>query len=563
MKEEKLFKIVNNVDDDLICEMLDYSPDVKEKGGEYEGVLYHAPEKVKKVHYWQYPVAAAALMLVLVGGLFIFNANNDLPYNDGDEQNTTSNTDNSMVEITTTDDPYTPVDTNIPYEFTEEDKELQKFLAETVEEAEKFQSLYDNGFFGDIGWQKDWDSENDGIIIARFPQLEEAVDKQISYQYILLSDELPFKTADELEAELSLYYSSKIVSAFMGHVAVGEITERTEEYCLIEFKDVTLDENGFLFSVPGFVEINGRLYKAPGGKGGWFTPNWSMAKVISKTDDELIFSYLGYGMGDIKEILAGLGRLKYEDGWKYDWWDIPSPYEMVDIYEVWDVPSPVKVSLSGDYDKSKLVDFDYSEVLKETKSHYEGVGDFLDKEYDEFRDIYQKAYALASILSSEHDDFLNTLGYGTSGGKSWSDAVQIRVTDERSPSENRTYYLTGYSWDSFYNEMLSIFTEDEADKLIFDNKLFYSYDGALWYAPDSTGADDTSVHDEYYAHLYEDEYIFNYVFSIVRTSYHVRPGAPQKFDPEKIDLYEAKVAYFTFINTENGWRASDFDYVNQ
>ena len=338
MKEKKLFEIVNNIDDDLICEMLDYSPDVKEKGGEYEGVLYRAPEKVKKAHYWQYPVTAAALMLALVGALFIFNANNNLPYNDGDDRGNppADTSDNTAGEITTTDDPYTPVDTNIPYEFTQEDKELQKFLAETVGEALKYQGLFNYGSFGDIGHAAEGDKEHERIITARFPQMEEELDKQISYHYTLLSDELPFKTREELEAGLKQYFSAEVVSQFMDFVVVGEITERTEEYCQIEITEGGyFDDNGFLLGLQNFIELDGRLYRVDAYKGGGFTPNWSMAKVLSRTDDQLIFSYLGYGMDDIKEIRAGLGWLKYEDGWKYDWWDISSPYEMVDFEAVW------------------------------------------------------------------------------------------------------------------------------------------------------------------------------------------------------------------------------------
>ena len=343
MKEEKLFDMVRNIDDELICEMLEYSPDSGE-GGEYEGVLYSVPEKVRKIHFWKYPAAAAALMLVTTGVLFVFNSGSTLPYNGGeqtgDEQESTANTNDNGSAETTTDDPGAPVDTNIPYEFTEEDKELQKFLAETVNEAEKFQELYDSGWFGDIGWFgangfPTGDQEHEGVITVRFPQMEEPLDKQIANEYVLLSDELPFKTAEELEESLKQYYSAEIVSQFMGYVCIGEIEGYAEDDYLIEFENGSFDDNGFLFSIPRFIEINGRLYRDEGAKGGWFTPNWSMAKVISKTDEELIFSYLGYGMDDIKEIRAGLGRLKYEDGWKYDWRNILIPYEMVDFEEVW------------------------------------------------------------------------------------------------------------------------------------------------------------------------------------------------------------------------------------
>lgn len=96
MKEEKLFDMVRNVDDELICEMLEYSPD-SAKGGEYEGVLYSVPEKVRKIHYWKYPVTAAALLLVTAGMLFIFNSGSALPYNKeeqtGGEQESTADTD--------------------------------------------------------------------------------------------------------------------------------------------------------------------------------------------------------------------------------------------------------------------------------------------------------------------------------------------------------------------------------------------------------------------------------------------------------------------------------------
>lgn len=578
MKEEKFFDIVNDIDDDLICEMLEYSPDKETKGGEYKGTLYPAHEKAKRVRYWQYPVTAAVVILAAVGALFIFNMGDTLPYeqqpgtattddidlsplelincrlcDDGkyrvDEKDFTvtddydlfrqyffgtwegsfcfaesyerdslviddslksfnmtglepwfdgvfykvkdnvlaficgsseggstlwldmnapgtmylswgcmgdyetqwfysrdgegrpadtpalytlkktdippnepeenflsifrlreisrdhgidfdllvniegisedatervchddkahfypvylvsesadklvfetrignvlaENSENLELGVTYTiekadgmwvttvdihyvDDPRVPVDTNVLYEFTEEDRELQKFLEDTVLEAEKFSQLYYSGSFGDIGYS----AEGDGVILVRFPQMEKALDKQINDHYAILSDELPFKTAAELEASLKQYYSAEIVSRCMAHVAVGEvIPSNTEEYYTVEIRERGyFDENGFLYAAPTFIELNGRLYRAVSERGGGFTPNWSMVKVISKTDDVLIFSFLGYDMYDIKEICAGLGRLKYEDGWKYDWWDICNPYERVDYKEAYEI----------------------------------------------------------------------------------------------------------------------------------------------------------------------------------------------------------------------------------
>ena len=104
MKEEKLFDIVSSVDYDLICEALECSSNTEKKGEEYVGALYSVPVRPKKMYYWQYPVTAAALIIVLVGMLFIFNTNTTLPYNEektGGEQESTANTDNMEISAST------------------------------------------------------------------------------------------------------------------------------------------------------------------------------------------------------------------------------------------------------------------------------------------------------------------------------------------------------------------------------------------------------------------------------------------------------------------------------
>lgn len=220
---------------------------------------------------------------------------------------------------------------------------------------------------------------------------------------------------------------------------------------------------------------------------------------------------------------------------------------------IWTRMSSAEITMFGIYDRSALVDFDYSEILAErVEKNPDGKGDFLNDGYSEFKELYQKAYALTSILVSSPDNFPDVVGL-RSPTVNRDDVVRIEVVDPSYPMIFRTYYLTGYSWDSFYNEMLSVFTKEQADELIFGNKLFYKFNGALWCADAATGGDMTRVHTEYAVEKTDD------VLDIIRTTYHVPLGETPKFDPEKIDEYETKETHFTFIRFKDGsWRASEF-----
>ncbi|MCM1299503.1 MAG: hypothetical protein NC203_02465 [Firmicutes bacterium] len=79
MKEKKLFKAVDYIDDDLICEMLDYSPDRDNEEELCENIIYSAKAAGKR-HYWRYP-AAAVFMLGIVGTvLLIVSRSGELPH---------------------------------------------------------------------------------------------------------------------------------------------------------------------------------------------------------------------------------------------------------------------------------------------------------------------------------------------------------------------------------------------------------------------------------------------------------------------------------------------------
>lgn len=107
MKEEKLFKIIESVDDDLICEMMEYSPESKIKGEVSEGVLYSVPAGRKRTgQLWKYPVTAAALLGVMGGALFVIDYSGNILGNtstatDGEATEAAEETGNEAASATT------------------------------------------------------------------------------------------------------------------------------------------------------------------------------------------------------------------------------------------------------------------------------------------------------------------------------------------------------------------------------------------------------------------------------------------------------------------------------
>lgn len=101
MKEEKLFYMVENIDDDLICEMMDYSANGSTECNVCEGTLCLAPKNTGRKRFWKYSAATAILVLVMGTGLFIINSDGILTGNtDGltdSEQECVSNNDNTEV----------------------------------------------------------------------------------------------------------------------------------------------------------------------------------------------------------------------------------------------------------------------------------------------------------------------------------------------------------------------------------------------------------------------------------------------------------------------------------
>lgn len=201
-----------------------------------------------------------------------------------------------------------------PFEFTDEDQALQAFLEETAPEAYVYHFLCQSGYVPGIPFPAEGDGEHGSVITVTFPWGD-----GFSAEYALLSEELP-QTVQALETELKKIFSEKAVSEYLQNAQKAEFEKTGEnEYAVTVSKDCA----------PLLLELNGRMYRIDGSRGGFLSPEWTTAKIVEQTELEIVFVYLGFAMSET-DMLAGLGRLKNEEGWKFDWFDFGMPIEIVD-----------------------------------------------------------------------------------------------------------------------------------------------------------------------------------------------------------------------------------------
>lgn len=231
----------------------------------------------------------------------------------------------------TVSEPVTPV----PVEFTDEDRELQEILSELADPAAKIDC---------------WTHLELGLpeFIFNFPQLE--VTYNLSYtipdNYHLSEDsQLAFpSTCAEMEALMLKYFSKQQTKEYMRDIVPGIVTEEpvkgSNNAITVTFDDNTLsklhikDDFGEYFLTPLFLELNGRMYRKAIQGVNHLIISEDTAKVISRTDDTIEFSYINipgfqyldpwttdYEYEPFYSENALKGVLKYErGGWKLDSW---------------------------------------------------------------------------------------------------------------------------------------------------------------------------------------------------------------------------------------------------
>lgn len=185
----------------------------------------------------------------------------------------------------------------IPTKFSTEDKNLQNILIQKGTSAIEHAS-----WFGGMLHDYDIDGELDLIDFI-------FAESDIPYYYYRVAERFP-QTVEEMEKELSRYFTAEVTAVFMKQVSKGTMTENSDGTFLVEFPDGGRSAK--------LIEIDGKMYCLDGMAGGVLTDiYWNTAKVTEHTDDTIVFTYIYASFGELTE---GKGRLKKEGGdWKFEY----------------------------------------------------------------------------------------------------------------------------------------------------------------------------------------------------------------------------------------------------
>ena len=204
-------------------------------------------------------------------------------------------------------------------DFTEDDLWLQSFLKKNYPMALflycalHYNIYYDNIY--ELEYEINTDAEHKYQYILEYKGME--------LPYFIMPNTY-FNNFDEFNALYQQYFFSGSIDDYRA-------------YADIENDRIVLRDYSEPYE-PLLIEINGRLYHVPIGPGNTKLPcPGMMAKVITKTEDEIVFSYFFYIDG-IGNAMPGKGVLKKENGvWKFGWGRIIEPIDFQDIHEIWGV----------------------------------------------------------------------------------------------------------------------------------------------------------------------------------------------------------------------------------
>lgn len=285
-KSEKLFMLINKIDENIINEA---KPEAQK------------PNRItieKRAFPIKETLSFAACFAVLAVGIFAvmrFLINSPDPLDSNPETSTgvqTSNTSNgtSNSEFNNSD---------IEPDYSKEDLELQAILSE-LEPGYKVYNWFFDGVPETGEMKHFYFSETDPYGDIYYP----------------LSDDFP-QSYDEMKKLVYKYYTDYTAGVFMKYVCHAEnITQRADGSYTITVEDTGREENN---RNPTFIEADGKLYGRYIGRGNMGTPHFNTARVTTKTESAINFTYLHIKDGE--EFDDTEGTIKYErGGWRLSYY---------------------------------------------------------------------------------------------------------------------------------------------------------------------------------------------------------------------------------------------------
>ena len=281
-----IIDILDDIDEKLLEEALDIPQQADE--------IVLEPERRRGSVFGA--AAAIAVSLAIAAGVVLFRANSGkiaaLP-NEGGSSDISLSGGNIII----------------PSEFTEEDKELQQILNSTDKDALELCKVF--------GYYPQTTHENRRRVCFLFPQMAKPItyqfDKYDYYSDIMMQN-------GNLYKRLTNSFTAEAVEKFTNSIVKGVVittSANMSDFTVSITEGGKFSEDGYLIEPPNVIEMeDGSIYSCTWFNGRDLNGYWSTAKVISRTDNEIIFSYIyEFGGG----LFESKGRLLNENGWKFSW----------------------------------------------------------------------------------------------------------------------------------------------------------------------------------------------------------------------------------------------------
>lgn len=290
---EYIIDMLGDIDEELLEEALDLPQQAEE-------VVIEVDKRRDRNAFFAAAAAIAAGLMVVVSVVF-FRAN----YGRGDITASSG----SSSDVFVPDSSYNGI--VIPTEFTDDDRELQNLLYLIDDTAEEL-----NGHFFHSNRSATYS------VNVIFPQLKKPITFQFDKYYYMQSFSIGGRSLTDFRKRLCETFTVEAVGEYMKLIAVAEKAEDVQYDCDLAVNIVEggiFDEDGYLTELPRIFELDEMLYETRSFDSSeqTFSGYWSTAKVVSKTDDEIIFTYIRDING---ELVQETGRMLNEDDWwKFSW----------------------------------------------------------------------------------------------------------------------------------------------------------------------------------------------------------------------------------------------------